>query len=248
MRSSPAPACQGLGPPRSRAVTLLPVYRDLETDGTTRGAEAAGGEQRLLTRVSTETKGEPRWRALLSSIRAVQMELKRALPERPIGLAGNPAAPESALHIAELRLGRRLPPSYREFLSFSDGWPVFFEGAHLLGTADIGRHGADAVAAGRMLPERRLLPFGADSTGASLFAFDTRVRLVDGELPVVAWIGGLGIDCRCFTSFLATVLQLCRADLAQVKGSAALRENERHVAAAGPLARRSPSPAGTIAP
>jgi len=37
---------------------------------------------------------------------------------------------------------------------------------------------------------------------------------------VVAWMGGLGIDCRCFTGFLATVLQLCRVDLAQLKASA----------------------------
>jgi hypothetical protein len=68
-----------------------------------------------------------------------------------------------------------------------------------------------------MLPERHLLPFGADNRGACLFAFDTRVRLSDGELPVIAWMGGLGMDCRCFTGFLATVLQLCRAELAQVK-------------------------------
>jgi hypothetical protein len=42
------------------------------------------------------------------------------------------------------------------------------------------------------------------------------VRCSDGEMPVVAWVGGLGIDCRCFTSFLATVLQLCRSELAAV--------------------------------
>jgi hypothetical protein len=156
---------------------------------------------------------EPRWRSLLSSIRAVQMELKRRAPERPIGLSGNPAAPESAIVVAELRLGRRLPTSYREFLRFSDGWPRFFENADLLGTGDIGRHPLDA-ATERALSKDRLLPFGADRNGTSLFAFDTSVRLGDGELPVVAWVGGLGLDCRCFSSFLATVLQLCRAELA----------------------------------
>jgi hypothetical protein len=156
---------------------------------------------------------EPRWRSLLSSIRAVQMELKRRAPERPIGLSGNPSAPESAIVVAELRLGRRLPTSYREFLAFSDGWPRFFENADLLGTGDIGRHPLDAATA-RALSKDRLLPFGADRSGTSLFAFDTSVRLRDGELPVVAWVGGLGLDCRCFSSFLATVLQLCRAELA----------------------------------
>lgn len=149
------------------------------------------------------------------------MELKRLVPQRQIGLAGNAAAPESALFVAELRLGRKLPPSYREFLGFSDGWPSFFENASLLGTGELGRGGALDSVNERLLQGGRLLPFGADRAGTSLFAFDTSVRLRDGELPVVAWVGGLGIDCRCFTSFLATVLQLCRAELTSAKAAAA---------------------------
>ncbi|MFI7004916.1 SMI1/KNR4 family protein [Streptomyces sp. NPDC050145] len=35
-----------------------------------------------------------------------------------------PAADEAAIAAAERRLGRRLPPSYREFLAVSDGWHV----------------------------------------------------------------------------------------------------------------------------
>jgi hypothetical protein len=147
------------------------------------------------------------------------MELKRCSPQRQIGLAGNPAAPESAIVVAELRLGRRLPPSYREFLAFSDGWPCFFENASLLGTGDIGRPGHAESSNQRLLARGRLLPFGTDRAGTSLFAFDTSVRLADGELTVVAWVGGLGIDCRCFTNFLATVLQLCRAELAAVRAA-----------------------------
>lgn len=164
------------------------------------------------------TAREPRWRSLLSSIRVVQMELKRHAPERNIGLSGNPAAPESAIAVAELRLGRRLPTSYREFLAFSDGWPRFFENASLLGTAELGRPSSDGLT-DNSIARDRLLPFGADRAGTSLFAFDTSVRQGDGELPVVAWVGGLGLDCRCFTSFLATVLQLCRADLATTRAS-----------------------------
>lgn len=163
------------------------------------------------------TRGEPRWQSLLSSIRAIQMELKRREPRREIGLAGNPSAPQSAIVVTELRLGRKLPPSYRDFLAFSDGWTNFFNGASLLGTGDLGRPGQLDANHGRLLQRGRLLPFGADRTGASLFAFDTSMRLGDGELSVVAWVGGLGIDCRCFTSFLATVLQLCRAELSTVK-------------------------------
>jgi hypothetical protein len=160
-----------------------------------------------------------RWPSLLSSIRAIQMELKRREPRRAIGLSGNPSAPESAIVITELRLGRRLPPSYREFLAFSDGWTNFFNGASLLGTGEIGKTTSLATTHGRLLARGRLLPFGADRSGASLFAFDTSMRLADGELGVVSWVGGLGLDCRCFTSFLATVLQLCRAELSTVKAA-----------------------------
>lgn len=160
----------------------------------------------------------PRWMTLLGSIRALQMELKRREPECAIGLSGNPSAPESAIVVTELRLGRKLPPSYREFLAFSDGWTSFFNGASLLGTGEIGRTGA-LEAHAHLLARGRLLPFGVDRAGASLFAFDTSVRLADGELGVVAWVGGLGIDCRCFTSFLATVLQLCRAELSTVRAA-----------------------------
>jgi hypothetical protein len=161
--------------------------------------------------------GEPRWRALIGSIRALRMEVKRLAPERSIGLAGNPAAPESAIRVAELRLGRQLPPSYREFLSFSDGWSSFFESADLLGTGEIGRYPSTVLRHdSRHLPAH-LLAFGADRNGTSLFAFDTSVRSVDGELPVIAWVGGLGLDCRCFTSFLAMALQICRAELATLK-------------------------------
>ncbi|MFE7168284.1 SMI1/KNR4 family protein [Streptomyces sp. NPDC057616] len=37
---------------------------------------------------------------------------------------GRPGADEEAIAAAEQRLGRRLPPSYREFLAVSDGWHV----------------------------------------------------------------------------------------------------------------------------
>jgi hypothetical protein len=160
-------------------------------------------------------QAEPRWRTLIGQIRAVQMELKRRTPTRVAGLAGNPAAPHSAIVVSELRLGRRLPTSYRSFLAFSDGWPCFFNGARLLGTTEIGRAQApSSTPADRR--SSRLLPFGVSSDATSFFCFDTSVRCSDGEMPVVAWVGGLGIDCRCFTSFLATVLQLCRSELAAV--------------------------------
>jgi hypothetical protein len=165
---------------------------------------------------------------LVGRIRALQMELKRVLPARRIGLAGNPAAPENAIVVAELRLGRKLPPSYREFLAFSDGWLDFFEDTSLLGTSDIGRQQpASAPSSSSGPPSSRRattdswIPFGVDRNGATLFAFDISASSSDGELPVIAWLGGLGLNCTCFTAFLATVLQLCRAELASAKAQEA---------------------------
>ncbi|WP_406723674.1 SMI1/KNR4 family protein [Streptomyces sp. GD-15H] len=53
---------------------------------------------------------------------------------------GRPGADEAAIAAAEERLGRRLPPSYREFLAVSDGWRVDqTAGVYRLGgAADIG--------------------------------------------------------------------------------------------------------------
>ncbi|MEU3618907.1 SMI1/KNR4 family protein [Streptomyces sp. NPDC006872] len=56
---------------------------------------------------------------------------------------GRPGAGESAIAAAEERLGRRLPPSYREFLAVSDGWHVDqTAGVYCLGgVAEIGWFG-----------------------------------------------------------------------------------------------------------
>uniref|UniRef100_A0AAU2VWB1 SMI1/KNR4 family protein n=1 Tax=Streptomyces sp. NBC_00008 TaxID=2903610 RepID=A0AAU2VWB1_9ACTN len=53
---------------------------------------------------------------------------------------GAPGASEGVIAAAEARLGKRLPPSYREFLAVSDGWNVDqMAGVYLLGgVADIG--------------------------------------------------------------------------------------------------------------
>jgi hypothetical protein len=55
-------------------------------------------------------------------------------------LLGRPGADGAAIAAAEERLGRRLPPSYREFLAVSDGWHVEqTAGVYQLGgAADIG--------------------------------------------------------------------------------------------------------------
>lgn len=188
-----------------------------------------------------EGEAQPRWRTLLSQVRSVQIELARGGTDRRLGLAGNPSAPECAIAVAELRLGFSLPQSYRQFLAYSDGWPNFYEGAHLLGTAEVGRPTCLDLALERQMSRpnplkatpgfEHMVPFGAAPNGDTLFAFDPTRRHGDSEMPVVAWIGGLGVDCRCFTEFLATVLQLCRSETTFDVSAKTTAEGERGIGA-----------------
>jgi hypothetical protein len=171
-----------------------------------------------------------KWEAVLDEIRQVQSEIMRVMPQRDLGLAPNPRASRTAIARAEQRLGRELPPSYREFLAYSDGWPRFFEGASLLGTAHLGRRTyenlAHAVceAAETPVPEvgppsryrctfGQLLPFGVDLQATTLFAFNPQVLRADGEYEVIAWINELGLRRDSFEDFLELVLELNRAEL-----------------------------------
>jgi len=171
-----------------------------------------------------------RWKALLSEIRAVQTEIMRIAPYRDTGLVPNPGASEFKIEQAEGRIGRRLPPSYREFLSDHNGWPRFFEGASLLSTASLGRRNYEELAraacdaAETPVPDlgppsqwnetsRHLIPFGIDPQATTLFAFNPTVIRPDGEYEVIAWVNELGLRCDSFEGFLELVLDLCRTDL-----------------------------------
>ena len=171
----------------------------------------------------------PSWRELLRDIRHVQTEIMRTAPGRDAGLVPNPRASARAITSAEKRIGRPLPPAYREFLAEHDGWPRFFEGATLFGTANLGLRLYDQAiraafeAAETPVPdvgppsrgsERRvLIAFGADVQATTLFAFEGSCERADGELEVVAWINEIGVRRDSFESFLELVLELADAEL-----------------------------------
>jgi hypothetical protein len=169
--------------------------------------------------------------SLLAEIRRVQTEVTWLMPHRDVGLVRNPGASEAAMVRVEHRLGRALPPSYRAFLQESDGWPRFFEGATLLGTASLGKRTYETLAhaaceaAETPVPDvgppsryRRatlgLIPFGIDIQATTLFAFNPSVVRGDGEYQVIAWVNEIGVRRDCFEDFLEFVLELCEADLA----------------------------------
>ena len=166
---------------------------------------------------------------ILTRIKEVQTEILRVAPYRDVGLVGNPGASEHALAAVEERVGRRLPEVYREFLAEHDGWPRFFEGATLLGTANLGKRLYDDLAkavfeaAETPVPDLAppssraarapIIPFGADVQGTTLFAFNPHVTGPNGECEVVAWVNEIGVRRDSFVGFLEFALDMCEAEL-----------------------------------
>jgi hypothetical protein len=164
----------------------------------------------------------------------------RLSPYRDAGLVPNPGASLAAIALAEERLGRPLPPSYRAFLRSHDGWPRFFEGATLLGTANLGKRlyedlaraawEASETSAAELGPSRfaprlrrpELVPFGVDLQATTLFAFDPARISADGECEVIAWVSEIGVRRESFTAFLEWILELCQSELQQHVEPAAL--------------------------
>jgi len=166
--------------------------------------------------------------SLLTRIKALQTEILRAAPYRDISLVPNPGASPLAIAAVEERISHRLPPSYREFLAQHDGWPRFFEGATLLGTANLGKRMYDDMARAvfeaaetpvpHLAPPSRaqrppIVPFGIDLQGTTLFAFNPIVTRADGECEVVAWVNEIGVRRDSFAGFLEFVVEMCESEL-----------------------------------
>ncbi|MEO8901402.1 MAG: SMI1/KNR4 family protein [Polyangiaceae bacterium] len=165
---------------------------------------------------------------LLTRIKDLQTEILRAAPYRDISLVANPGASAVAIAAVEKRISHALPPSYREFLALHDGWPRFFEGATLLGTANLGKRMYDDMARAAfeaaetpvpwLAPPSKaartpVVPFGIDLQGTTLFAFNPSVTRADGECEVVAWVNELGVRRDSFSHFLEFVIEMCESEL-----------------------------------
>jgi hypothetical protein len=160
-------------------------------------------------------------------------DLLRTAPHRDLGLVPNPGASERAIAAVEERIALPLPPSYRAFLRKHDGWPRFFEGATLLGSANLGKRMYEDLvraafeAAETPVPhlgppsrsvQRPIIPFGADLAGTTLFAFNPAETRADGEYEVVAWVNEIGVRRDSFEDFLEFVLDMSEAELASYDG------------------------------
>lgn len=177
------------------------------------------------------------WKQTVRKIRQIKLELSNA--SAALGPALGPAAGAevAAIDVAERRLRRRLPPSYRAFLREHDGWPQLFQGASLLGTRQLSRSSfaeltmATFAAYETTLAEMGarawreggapMIPFGMDPTGSIIFAFNPALTNREGEMEVVYWINGLGDRCKDFPELLALVLEMLTSDLAERESCAA---------------------------
>ena len=173
------------------------------------------------------------WQATLTAIRQVQTEILWLVPPGRPRLRQNPGASQYAIWVAERRIGQPLPPSYRAFLTESDGLSHFYEGACLLGTDRLGQRryknllGSVCEREETPVPDvgprtrrsRRgseLIPFGADAGGCTVFAFDPSAVSHDGEYGVVCWVNEIGLRRDSFEDFLQLVLELREDELASL--------------------------------
>jgi hypothetical protein len=172
------------------------------------------------------------WNDTIAKIRQVKLELARTSPEAGPVVAPPSGAALRAISTVERRIRRRLPPSYRAFLHEHDGWPLFFEGASLLGTRELSKPGyAEITRAAfaayetpipevgpRSRPEgcaEAMIPFGMDPKGTTIFAFNPGVVRPDGEMEVILWVNELGDRTDTFGDFLSMVLEMLQIDLAE---------------------------------
>jgi hypothetical protein len=154
-----------------------------------------------------------RWQPLLAEIRAVKLTLARLDPRAGMPVQPPPGASLCAIEAVERRIGRPLPPSYRELLAQHDGLPGFYQGAALLGVRPLTR--GTYVDVVRVSLETDLCPFGIDGKAETIFAWDLSSARADGELEVVMWMNEIGERVPSFPAFLDLVLELLKAEVAE---------------------------------
>jgi SMI1 / KNR4 family (SUKH-1) len=172
------------------------------------------------------------WKDTIARIRTVKLELAAACPELGDAVAPPPGAALRVISAVERRIRRRLPPSYRAFLHEHDGWPLFFQGANLLGTRELSKPSyhdltrAAFAAYETPIPEvgppsrpqgriDAMIPFGMDPKATTIFAFNPAVVRPDGEMEVIVWVNELGDRAESFADFLALVHEMLEVELAE---------------------------------
>jgi hypothetical protein len=83
---------------------------------------------------------EPDWPILIAELLSVRSKINEIDGGRLWGYAlPRVAATEADILAAEERLGRRLDPGYRRFLTFANGWPHVAQDGLIFGTEELGQ-------------------------------------------------------------------------------------------------------------
>ncbi|APR74755.1 Hypothetical protein A7982_00101 [Minicystis rosea] len=172
-----------------------------------------------------------RWLSLLQEIRGLKLDLARLDPRAGMPVLPPLGAAPRAIEAVERRLGRALPPSYRELLEVHDGVPQLYHGASLLGTKPLAR--GTYVDLTRMVIDAPgvsgsdLVPFGIDATGETIFAWDRAGASEDGELEVVVWVNEIVERVESFPAFLELVREMLTAEIDDRRRAAAPASRRR---------------------
>lgn len=173
------------------------------------------------------------WQDRILEIRRLKIELAEIDPHAGPSVAPHHGAARRAITATERRIRRRLPSSYRAFLQQHDGWPLFFQGASLLGTHELAKANYSELSRAVFesyetpipevgppsRPEGRpdaMIPFGIDPNATTIFAFNPAVVRPDGEMEVIVWVNGLGDRYESFGEFLQMVIEMLRAERAEL--------------------------------
>jgi hypothetical protein len=138
------------------------------------------------------------------------------------------AASEEELRDAEVALGTRLDPQYREFLGYADGWPSFFHTIDLFGTDDLAGSGRLDIANQKLdavepvvyeqagLRRDALVPIASTTEDLDLFV----MPVSDGQQgPPVVWLAGDEVErFGSFDDFVDAMIDYNVRELATLTG------------------------------
>jgi hypothetical protein len=137
------------------------------------------------------------------------------------------AASEAQLAEVEAKIGEDLDPFYRQFLSYADGWPAFFQTVDLFGASDLlggprFQHAAeilgfveDSVLDRAGVRRDDLLPIAASPVDLDLCVMTRRAAMSPGT---VIWLAGSEIDrFPSFDDYFAAMVDYNRLELQKLR-------------------------------
>jgi hypothetical protein len=156
------------------------------------------------------TDGERRalgWPELIGFMAQIRMQLAQVKPHVYPMTAPHVGAKLEQLAQAEQRLGHQLDPIHREFLTYANGWPEFFQDVQLLSAEELGQgslwargqklldtYFEDGPLSAQNFPLRtELQPIAVGTETIDIHVLWLTGPIVEGGHPIL-WLAGEEID------------------------------------------------------